>query len=573
MVFEAVEADPATMGPLPPVRSAWELLSRVQYEHPDAFEEILMYPSTGVWAAHVLRRLRGVVSGDLPLWTEVGYFHTLAAAAAIRAGIGFQAQVPVPDGGTLHLPSLGTVLLPRADVDGTRPSAVTVRWVGRGTGSVAVVTPKGACVLLPDSLESPASGWRPLPEAGATCGRHKLRFALDDIDPYASFASGRGPVVLNAQSRNRWQALTERAWEILVRSQPDTADGLAEVTRSLVPLTPAADGDPYSVTSPESFGGMMMQLPMTATSLAAALVHESQHIKLGALLDLVTLTRETDGSLHYAPWRNDPRPVAGLLQGVYAHVGLVDFWRRYHPTASGQEALRARFVYARWRRSTLAVLDDLLTCGKLTDLGVWFVAHMRETLARWCEEPLPSRAEADAALVAADHRGIWRLRNTEPSPSHVRSLAEYWKRGAPTSLEPEESVARTDVLPGERAVRSELVRLRWEDPKRFEWLCRHPEPLSATPADIALLEGDFETALRGYRQQVADRPEAAGPWVGLGLVAEGRQDGFVATALLERPDLVRAVYLRLAEDTGSPDPCALAEWIGRRRAVEAVAEP
>ena len=27
----------------------------------------------------------------------------------------------------------------------------------------------------------------------------------------------------------------------------------------------------------------------------------------------------------YLPWRDDPRPAAGLLQGAYAHVGVTEF--------------------------------------------------------------------------------------------------------------------------------------------------------------------------------------------------------------------------------------------------------
>lgn len=577
MVLEAVVADPAAMGPLPSVRSAWNLLSRVQYESPNAFDEILMHPSTGIWAAHVLRRLRGVRSSSVPLWTEVGYFHTLAAAAAIRAGVEFHARVPVPDGGTLHFPSLGTVLLPRADADNARPRVATVRWAGRGAGSVAVVSPTGACVLLPDSPDSPESplaNWRPLPKLRATRGRHSFRLALDDIDPYAPFVAGREAALVNAQSRNRWQTLTEQAWDVLIRTQPDTADSLADMMCALVPLERVTDGEPYSATSPESFGSAMMQLPLDATSLAVSLIHEFQHIKMGALLDMITLTREVNGPVHYAPWRLDPRPIAGVLQGVYAHLGIVAFWRRYHPTASGQEAFRARFAYARWRRSTHAVLDDLLASGELTELGGWFVTNMREALARWCEDPLPLHAEADAAMVAEDHLGMWRLRNGQPSESDAGLLAEHWKQGPATACPPVQSpVVRAGVLPRERAVRSELVSARWEDRKRYEWLHRHPESLGATSADIALLDGDFGAALRGYRQQITVRPEASSPWAGLGLAAKGRGDLAAAAALLGRPELVRAVYLRLSEDATPVDPLDLAEWIGRRRTAEAVAAP
>ncbi|WP_241267204.1 aKG-HExxH-type peptide beta-hydroxylase [Streptomyces scabichelini] len=401
-----------------------------------------------------------------------------------------------------------------------------------------------------------------------------MRLFLDDTDPYAPFAAGREPDVQNVQSRNRWQVLAQHAWEALVHSQADTADSLAETMCSLIPLAPATDGEPYSATSPEAFGSAMMQLPMSPASLAVSLIHEFQHVKLGALLDLITLTRDGDGPLHYAPWRPDPRPASGLMQGAYAYLGVVGFWRRYHPTAPGQEALQARFAYARWRGGTLAVIDDLLASDELTELGVWFVTNMREVLARWCDEPLPPQVEADAALVATDHLGMWRLRNGQPSGSDAGLLAAYWNGGRLSACPAvDNSVVRAGVLPREAAVRSDLARLRWEDPKRFEWLRRYPELLGATSADIALLDGDFDTALRGYRRQVAIRPEASSPWIGLGLAAKGNGDLPVAAALLGRPELVRAVYLRLLEDAVRIDAFALAEWIGQRCGAEAVAAP
>ena len=55
---------------------------------------------------------------------------------------------------------------------------------------------------------------------------------------------------------------------------------------------------------------------MDAPALAAALVHEVQHSKLNAVIDIVPLVRPGVGHRrYYAPWRDDPRPPAGLLQG------------------------------------------------------------------------------------------------------------------------------------------------------------------------------------------------------------------------------------------------------------------
>lgn len=406
------------------------------------------------------------------------------------------------------------------------------------------------------------ANWRPIPQIRVTHGSHTLELALDDVDSYASFEIGREPVVLDDHSTNHWQSLADQAWEILVRIQPDLSDSLARAMFSIVPLVPSVEGEPYSVTSPESFGSAMMELPRDATSLAVSLIHEFQHVKLGALLDLISLTHEESGAFHYAPWRLDPRPISGLLQGAYAYFGIVSFWREYSPRAYADDVFRARFGYARWRRSTLAVLDDLLASDGLTDLGIWFTTNMRKTLHRWCEEVIPLQEEADAALISQDHQSMWRLRNSEPARPDVELLSEHWLRG-PLSTRPgtKSSTIRRDVLPRERAVRSELVRIRWEDPRRYEWLRRQPEPLGAAPGDLALLDGDSRTALRKFQEQIRHRPDASSPWVGLGLAAKACGNLNSAAGLLNQPELVRAVYLQLVEHSRRVDPLAVAGWI------------
>lgn len=53
--------------------------------------------------------------------------------------------------------------------------------------------------------------------------------------------------------------------------------------------------------------------------------HEVQHVKLGALLDLVELIKPDDGSRCYVPWRLDPQPTDGLLQGDSAYLDVSGF--------------------------------------------------------------------------------------------------------------------------------------------------------------------------------------------------------------------------------------------------------
>jgi uncharacterized protein len=144
---------------------------------------------------------------------------------------------------------------------------------------------------------------------------------------------------------------------------------------------------------------------------AVTLTHEVQHAKLAALLDLVRLTQLDDGALFYAPWRDDPRPISGLLQGAYAYLGVTGFWHRQRGHDSGDAALYAHTEFARWRTATDMVVETLLASGRLTKAGERFVAGIARTLRAWHEEDIPSAALVIARRKAERHCALWRLRN------------------------------------------------------------------------------------------------------------------------------------------------------------------
>lgn len=57
------------------------------------------------------------------------------------------------------------------------------------------------------------------------------------------------------------------------------------------------------------------RMPLNSWS---TLVHEFQHIMLGGVLHVAPVHCAVQRQRSYAPWRDDPRPLGGLLQGVYA---------------------------------------------------------------------------------------------------------------------------------------------------------------------------------------------------------------------------------------------------------------
>jgi HEXXH motif-containing protein len=190
------------------------------------------------------------------------------------------------------------------------------------------------------------------------------------------------------------------------------AEEIGAGLRVLTPLSPPGHGQ-VSATAPDAIGCAAMSTPPSARSLAVTLAHEIQHGKLAVLLDLVDLALPDDGGRYYAPWRDDPRPVSGLLQGAYAYLGVTGFWRRQRAHETGEAAADAHAEFARWRTAVRLVVRTLLTCDRLTPEGTTFVSGMYRTLQSWEDEPVPATAAAQARRDEERHRAHWRRNNGE----------------------------------------------------------------------------------------------------------------------------------------------------------------
>jgi len=105
----------------------------------------------------------------------------------------------------------------------------------------------------------------------------------------------------------------------------------------IVPYRVPLEGQ-VSASAAENFGAIALSPSDDPSLCAAILAHEIQHLKLSAVLDIVALTLPDDHQRYYAPWRPDPRPLNGLLQGAYAFLGVSAFWRRQHQISRGGAA-------------------------------------------------------------------------------------------------------------------------------------------------------------------------------------------------------------------------------------------
>jgi uncharacterized protein len=370
-------------------RQGYELLAAAQQHDRAAADAVIRYPSVGAWALQAARALTfgsGDSDDNAPeLAAEPGGLCWVGVAAAIRAGLVTDAEVPVI-GGAVVLPSLG--------VAAVKAEGAMVRSAG---GHSEIVWADGKL-----DLSSDAPGWSGLRQINAG----PLRLIIDDVDPFRMPAAPFQSTRLSSAEVRAWDEVFQQAWELLEQHHPEVAAELAAATSVIVPLAAPTTGR-LSSSSPETFGAIALSEPSDPCTLAVTLAHELQHLKLSALLDIVPLTEPDDGHLFYAPWRSDPRPLSGLLQGAYAFLGVSDFWRRQRHLERGDAAVRASAEFVRWRSAAAQVVATLMSSGRLTPAGIDFVQVMAQVLSAWENDEIPEEARQLAQREAEEHLAAW----------------------------------------------------------------------------------------------------------------------------------------------------------------------
>ena len=365
----------------------WEVLTEVERRDRDAAERVMRYPAVGAWA---VTTLNAQDRDGGPLGAVPARLAAVAAAAAVRSGLDIEVPV-LPVAGVVSLPSLGVA---RVGADSavvhSHPERAEIRWAhGR--------------VEIPRQGRPNASGWLGI----RVCRAGNLETVIEDLDPFRMPAEVAGLAPrLTAREARDWRRALQQGWEVLVSGHSAVAAELAAAISVIVPLSRSIYGH-RSSSSPDTFGALAMSEPPDPESCACTLTHELQHVKLGAVLDIVTLTEPDDDRWYYAPWRDDPRPIAGLLQGAYAHIGVTEFWRRRRRLTAGAAQLRAESEFALWRAGTRRGIETLLSSQQLTPAGADFVRRMSETIDSWASEAVSAQAQAIALDKASSHLARW----------------------------------------------------------------------------------------------------------------------------------------------------------------------
>jgi uncharacterized protein len=341
--------------------------------------------------------------------------------------------------------------------------------------------------------------------------------------------------------------LWDEAWRLLAQRYPAHADLLRRTVRTVVPLAASPALGVVSAASRHAFGALAISVPDTAASMVELLIHEGQHMKLGALLDLVDLFRADGSAVYYAPWRSDPRPISALLQGTYAQLGVTEFWLGQRRALTGARRQGADFEFGLWRALTADGIAGLRASDELTELGVRFVRGMAATLDRWQAEDLPDPLRRLAHDVVLTYRVRWEIRHRSVPASTTRLLVDAWRHGL--ICPPVGSPEAPSAAPGGPAESRLAAQTR-------AWLAQ--AGASGTP--MPLLTGQYADAARDCADLLRTTDDLDA-WAELA-VAVHHLGGPAAPVLADRPELVRAVCRAMIDTAPIPNPIDVAHWIG-----------
>lgn len=535
----------------PEVAAFWagyKLLTAVQKADSKAVAWLFGLPYIGSWAHECLTRRSQGLSQDF------GYLAAAAAAAGIRARVRYEIDVPVSDGRVV-LPGLGYF-------QGIEQSSwVRLRSDGEHLAvGVHIIVP---CVALrpDDGSSEQVPLWRGIRVAQAVSAGRTWAVLLEDadhcLDRFALPMSGD----LTAKDFIHWQECIQSAWEVLVGHHGWAADAIAEGVSVIVPLTARSSTDLDSATTPAAFGTIATTLPPDPVIMAEILVHEFQHLKLCGLIDVAPLVRPCAERV-YAPWRPDPRPAGGLLQGVYAHLGVARFWNaQRHVETEPDAILRAEVMFERWRSTLEPTIATLLRMDCLTPTGTRLVTRLREEGRRLCAEPVPAEARALAAEVALDHWLTWQFRHLAVDAGEVARLAAAYQRGEPlSSQELPEVRIEEETRKINLTVRSRLLSMRYLEPRRYreQNVAQMPD---LSDGDVLLVSGQVGAAAQRYRAEImATLDPLPDSWVGLAHAVHLVAHVPSQTAFVTWLPLMFDIHALLCSQGVSSDPLELAEW-------------
>jgi HEXXH motif-containing protein len=370
--------------------------------------KVLRAPEFLLWidvARHlVLRNMHQT----LPLGHVRGHFGDLrrfAFAAACAGGAAGEGLASVQEDGRVSLPGLGLTFFA-----GVQHAGRTVRLLTDGQSLIASMNGRKFKVALNDvppafRLVSETLGWRAMP-------RLDWGIYLDDSKelsrPHCANKLSWKIRDLNADDLPRWLSVGRKAFGLLSAVEQQLWIPVRNVLASVVPLQSPPQVN-LSGTCDQVLGCICTSLSLNAAIFAETLVHEAAHVTLHILVDETSYWLGRGGS-YRSPWRNDPRPISGMVHGIFAFLAVAEFWGALLETSQAKEFEslgRVRLRTATWQVQN--AISELQFTPELTEAGKELLVmsasrvELLDKLSRRWSPPAGLSQRVSAARDAKEH--------------------------------------------------------------------------------------------------------------------------------------------------------------------------
>jgi HEXXH motif-containing protein len=155
--------------------------------------------------------------------------------------------------------------------------------------------------------------------------------ALADANPLAmneAHPDKQGNAIdLGGRPVDEWLASLRSALDVVSTYLPDLRSEMRLYVQAVVPVGYFPDRH-LSASYREAIGTLYVSLHPDLMTMVEALVHEFQHNKLNALLELDEVLTNPPEATYASPVRPDPRPLHGVLLAVHAFVPVARLYER-----------------------------------------------------------------------------------------------------------------------------------------------------------------------------------------------------------------------------------------------------
>jgi hypothetical protein len=150
-----------------------------------------------------------------------------------------------------------------------------------------------------------------------------------------------------------------------------------------------------------------------ALVIADRLLHEYQHNRLFALEERGMFFEADSGAAtdcrHYSPWRNDPRPMQGLLHATTVYVSSCRLWLRVHAAA---DVTPDEMLYAADRLVRIPLQLALASAvlereARFTDHGRRIFEILRAEIAELARAVAATSVPADVPALDGTDGGVF----------------------------------------------------------------------------------------------------------------------------------------------------------------------